>query len=93
VQYKIDNGKITRKLQYAATSGLGTIAAATVVIGYAIERIDPTLPEYMVAAIVSLVTGALVWLGTVGVGYFVRPSAADRPVPDMDADPQPGGIT
>lgn len=86
-QYKIADGKITRKVQYAAGSGLGTIAGAAIILTYLVNRLDPTIPDYVVGAIVSLVTGFAVWFGTVGVAYMTRPSKRDQPIIDRAVSP------
>lgn len=89
-QYVIDGGAPTRKWKYAAGSGASVGGVVGLIVAYIVGRLDPTMPNEVVGAIVWLTT----WLLTQGsmmlAGYLARPARQDRPV--LESTPPPVGI-
>lgn len=89
IQYKIASGEPTRKWKYSVGGGLPSGAALTMLLAYAIGRLDPQMPPEVLAAAAALGASVLTGATMAAIGWLTRPSAADKPVIDEAASKRP----
>jgi hypothetical protein len=87
VKYKIASGEPTRKWKASAGTGLGVGLPLTVVLGYIVGRVDPTMPPEVQGAAVALAAWAITQGAMMIAGWLARPGKDDAPVVDPASVP------